>query len=279
MAGTLAVLLFPGSGPGPRIPMESLQVAGGVRHFRLHRPARPARPQPLVVMLHGRGGSALEIETTTRWKDVADREGFTVAYPQGVGDPRTFDSGWGEERDNPDVRFLRALVRELPHRWPIDRARIYVCGHSSGGMMAARMAAAIPEELAAVGLVAGTVGIRRDGGVATVPRPAHPVPVVVLHGMLDDTVPYGGGGWRDFLSVEDTLTFFRDANSARRGPSITRDGLVTRESWRGESPRSEVLLVRVEGLSHFWPEGPPNAAISASEELWRFFRRYPAEGS
>lgn len=262
--------------PEPKVPMETLPVPGGVREFRIHRAPRPAGPQPLVVMLHGRGDSAPNLQSTTGWDAVADLEGFTVVYPQGSGQPRTFDIGFGSEEETADVAFLRALVDEVPRRWPIDRSRIYVCGFSSGGMMAARMAAAMPERLGGVGIVAGTVGVVRGGRAAMVPRPDRPIPVAIVHGVQDERVPYLGGGWRNFLSVADAVHFYLAANAAEGLPRVDREGAVTRQIWTGPSPRSAVLLLRLEGWGHQWPEGRPGQPLSAPRELWRFFRQYQA---
>lgn len=251
-------------------------MPGGVREFLVHRAPGPAGPQPLVVMLHGRGDDAPNVQSTTGWDAVADLEGFTVVYPRGAGEPRTFDSGFGSDEETPDVAFLRSLLEELPRRWPIDRSRIYVCGFSSGGMMAARMAAAMPERLGGVGIVAGTVGVVRGGRPATVPRPNRPVPVAIVHGVQDQRVPYLGSGWRDFLSVADTVRFYLEANGAEGLPRIDREGPVTRRLWTGTSPRSAVLLLRLEGWGHQWPEGRPGQPLSAPLELWRFFQRFQA---
>ena len=64
------------------------------------------RARPLVVMLHGAGGSAGRVIGATRWDEVAEREGFVVACPNGtpsneskresfLRNPQTWNSGQG----------------------------------------------------------------------------------------------------------------------------------------------------------------------------------------
>lgn len=269
------VLSLPTRRPAPPEPRARLPVQTlGDRQFLLHRAPEPVGPQPLVVMLHGRGDSAAGVESTSGWTALATREGFTVVYPQAVGRPASFDAGWGEEGEGPDVVFLRGLVDEVARRGPVDRDRVYVCGFSSGGMMSARMAAAMPDRLAAVGVVAGSAGRRRRGRLERVPLPASPVPVAIVHGLGDRQVPYRGGGRGDFLSVPDTVGFFLRANHADGRPQVDRGTDVTRRLWTGASPRSEVLLIEVEGVGHQWLEGWPGQPLSVPGELWRFFQRH-----
>ena len=59
---------------------------------------------PLVVVLHGAGATATEVERRYHWDPLADREHFVVAYPQAL-QRRWDDSG------TRDVEFLRAAPR------------------------------------------------------------------------------------------------------------------------------------------------------------------------
>src|SRR3954447_16034671 len=57
---------------------------GGLdRSYLLHLPP-VSGPLPLVMMLHGAGGSADFAAAETGWSDLADRAGFAVVYPEGV---------------------------------------------------------------------------------------------------------------------------------------------------------------------------------------------------
>src|SRR5581483_6056778 len=70
---------------------SSLRVGGVERTFRAYRPARLARPAPLVVVLHGGFGSGAQAERSYGWDAAADRGRFLVAYPDGL------DRAWNTE--------------------------------------------------------------------------------------------------------------------------------------------------------------------------------------
>src|SRR5262249_618927 len=62
---------------------ESMQSGGRTRTYRIYVPARVARPAPVVLVLHGGGGSGSGQELVTRggFNRIADREGIIVLYP------------------------------------------------------------------------------------------------------------------------------------------------------------------------------------------------------
>jgi hypothetical protein len=57
---------------------------GGSREFVIHVPAAcdKSRPSPLVIMLHGFGGTALNAAKETGWSAKADEHAFIIAYPE-----------------------------------------------------------------------------------------------------------------------------------------------------------------------------------------------------
>jgi polyhydroxybutyrate depolymerase len=64
-----------------------VEIASGgrTRRYLLHVPSSGASPQnrPLVLSLHGAGGSAVYMAKKTGFSALADREGFVVADPDG----------------------------------------------------------------------------------------------------------------------------------------------------------------------------------------------------
>lgn len=66
-----------------------MDIDGVVRHFRLRVPTSyDARrgAVPLVLAFHAYYNTAQEMEQSTGFSDVAEKEGFIVVYPQGFGD-------------------------------------------------------------------------------------------------------------------------------------------------------------------------------------------------
>src|SRR4051812_47094593 len=66
---------------------------GRVRSYELHVPEGLTEPAPLVIALHGRGDDGLGMEALTHFDDLADREGFIVAYPDGLNNEWNFVRG------------------------------------------------------------------------------------------------------------------------------------------------------------------------------------------
>ena len=124
----------------------------------MHLPpqAGDGQPLPLVINFHGGGGEPLGHERYSGMDDLADEEGFIAVYPAGTsrfGDRLlTWNAGgccgYAQEESVDDVGFVRALIDDLSTVTLIDRSRIYATGLSNGAMMAYRLAAEIPDQIA-----------------------------------------------------------------------------------------------------------------------------------
>ena len=94
----------------------TMKYKGEMRTYWLYVPEGANPATPLVLVLHGYGGSAEGY--CPAMLEVAEREGFAVCYPQGEKDAKG-KTGWnvgydvqqGLERD--DVGFVKALVKHL----------------------------------------------------------------------------------------------------------------------------------------------------------------------
>jgi polyhydroxybutyrate depolymerase len=123
---------------------RTITVAGAERTFRIYRPASLplSRPVPLVVMIHGGGGTAAGAERAYGWDTEVDSQHFLVADPDGLN--RGWSVGGGcchfRSTDSNDVAFISQLVSTVSHELPIDPTRIYATGISEGGMMSYRLA-------------------------------------------------------------------------------------------------------------------------------------------
>lgn len=274
----------------------SLVFGGRTRTYLLHLP--PAydgtAPLPLVIFLHGGGGNAQGAVSRYGFNEVADREGFIVAYPNGTGVLRdrvlTWNAGhccgYALERDVNDVGFLRALIEKLEAGLNVDGKRVYVTGHSNGGMMAYRAGAELSDLIAAIAPVAGSIGGQAEAGApqVVIPQPGAPVSVVAFHGLLDSHVLYGGGhgvntsGTRVDLSVADSIAFWVHADGCDPAAQTQTSASVIVEMYVGCAGGSEVTLYTVTNGGHSWPgssfgEGQTQE-ISATNEVWEFFKRH-----
>ena len=94
-----------GRDPEPGARTLTVRSGGLTRASRVHVPARvrEGRPAPLLLVLHGAGGTGPEFEPYTRFSELADREGFVAVYPSAVDRFWTVGAGEGpdDEGDGP----------------------------------------------------------------------------------------------------------------------------------------------------------------------------------
>lgn len=222
---------------------------------------RPGRRPPVLVVLHGVGGTGGDLRALG-FEEQAAKLGVVIAYPD------AWRGSWndgrpGMEHASPsdvadDLAFLRALIRELGTVAGADTSRVAVAGFSNGAIMTGRLACDPPDGLVAVALVAGTVG----QGFAPTCRAPRPLPVMLVAGTADGIVPYGGGRIADFdgrarglvAAVDEFLAFWSITN--RCGPPATRAVpaavAVTVLDGAGCAPAGAVRHYRIDGGGHEW---------------------------
>ena len=268
---------------------QEITVGGVTRGYVRYEPPGldASTAVPLVLVLHGRGGNGTIAERLYEMNDQASLHGFVVAYPDALGDPPTWHSGLGlggVQQD--DVAFIRALVEREAGTRALDQNRLYTCGHSSGGLMSYRLAAEASDLFPAVGVVAGSVGVRAPNGrVITIPKPARPVSVIHFHGTDDPLVPYHGGSPNrptGFVSVAESIDFWVAENGCDPTPATETVGVARRETYAGGRDGAEVTLWTIEGGGHGWPKvrgrssvGVSPSGIAATELTWAFFAAHP----
>lgn len=267
----------------------TLTVAGVIRTYFVHVPKSYNGTQnvPLVLVLHGRGGDGEIISKYTRMTEKSDEVGFIAVYPDALGSPRAWNSGYNTGRNNgDDVAFLKMLIATIKQSYRIDPARVYVTGHSSGAMMSYRLGAELSDQIAAIAPVAGSVGATISSGqTITIPTPLHPVSVLAIHGQQDNTVPYNGGGrgGQQFLSVVQSITFWVNANSCTPPAQVLsiNTGKVTVRRYDQCKGNTSVTLYSVVEGDHTWPGMRPrrdktgNQDLSSTDIIWEFFANHP----
>ena len=154
----------------------------------------PAVDVPLLVAMHGLGGSSAQFAEQSRWSELADEHKFIVVFPNG---PKK----WDFREASPDVTFLRQVIAEVRSARCVDGRRIWATGHSMGGFMAQRLACDAGDLVAAVASTAGgnvsMVGLggacAAGSGQAT-PAAYEPVAVGLWHGTADQLISYENQG-------------------------------------------------------------------------------------
>ena len=167
----------------------------------------------------------------------------------------------------------------------VDPRRIYAAGASMGAMMTYRLAAEMPDQLAAAAMQAGTAGTKDYGGmVRTVSTGWEPIPVVTFHGKLDPTVPYDGGpgdggAGLSWFSVADSTAISLKQDGCTGSPQVTTsaDGSIIQEDYTDCQNGSEVLVYTLAKANHFWNTLEKDG-LSTTDAIWEFFSRHARAG-
>ncbi len=272
---------------------RTLDHAGVARHYLLARPGEHfAGKRPLVIVLHGGGGSGENAAQMTGFTRIGQREGVFVAYPDGMGrfaeHLLTWNAGhccgYAMREGSDDVGFIAALIDTLVAEGRVDPQRVYVTGLSNGGMLTHRLGRELAPRLAAIAPVIATL-------FGDEPAPVAPLPVLTINGAEDERVrPQGGVAEGRFARAWDGTPYaplraqgdyWAKANGCQGEPQALREG--KEQVWRYHCPEGRAVeqwLVAENG--HAWPGGEPgrrradmpSERFDASERIWAFFARF-----
>ena len=264
--------------------------ATGSLAYRLYVPGRaPGRAMPLVVMLHGCTQSPEDFAAGTRMNEVAEQQGFLVAYPRQT-QSANLQKCWNwfeakdQHRDGGEPALIAGLTREILRDHAVDPARVYVAGLSAGGAAAAIMGQAYPDLYAAVGVHSGLAAgaasdmpsafaAMRQGGARL--HSNLPVPTIVFHGDRDRTVHPANG---DQVLAQAGAGASLEADVSRGQASGGLD--FTRTVQSDENGRPMLELWTLHGAGHAWSGGSTAGTYTeprgpdASREMVRFFLQH-----
>ena len=275
---------------------------GVEREYLVHIPDNLTENSPIVFVIHGFTGSAKQIMEYSGMNEVADREGFMVIYPQGTTDSEGntfFNVGYEFHKDSTidDVSFIRNLFVLLSEEYSLKRKQGFATGMSNGGDMSYLLACTSADLFRAVAPVAGSLMVKTKETCDT----QSSVSIFEIHGTGDlITLFYGdmenNGGWGAYYDLPSTISFFAEAYNldkrstkiiAKKGEGSEYD-IYHQRHWSQNSDEEVWMYEIVEGR-HVWPGfkihwwenpifwyyfGSGNEDINASEEVWRFFKKY-----
>ncbi|WP_434628555.1 alpha/beta hydrolase family esterase [Chromobacterium sp. CV08] len=310
-AAVAALACTAGLAVGADIQPQRLQRPDGEREYLRVAPQTPqAGRRPLIILLHGHGGSARQLlglgagaAPLSQWLAIADREGLLLAAPDGArgGDGK---QGWHDCRadaasspQTDDTGFIAAIIAREIADDRADPERVYVMGMSNGGMMAFRLAAEMGERLAGFATVGASMARHNGCAAAT-----HPLPALIIAGTADPVVPYGGGevslfggkGRGEVIPVADSAAFWRRLDGLSDIPRAVEQlphldpadpTRATLTQWGEDGAARRVQLLTVSGGGHVEPSvahrvgalyirllGRQNGDAESAELAWRLFR-------
>ncbi|MDH5572377.1 MAG: alpha/beta hydrolase-fold protein [Gammaproteobacteria bacterium] len=270
--------------------LHHLSIDGSEREYRIYAPASQKNEKlPLMIVLHGGLGNAEEMEATTGMNDIAEKEKFIVAYPNGTGgrflrNRRTWNAGTccgpAEKNKIDDVKFIDSMLTAIEKNYPVNKKKVYIAGLSNGAMMAYRLACEIPDKIAAIIPVAGTLNTKRPcEGV-------NQVAILHVHGKEDKHVPVNGGmGPKgitkvSYRSVDESLNRMMKSRQCNKPQQKNLDNqlIETNYQCKNGAPVSSILIVKGE---HTWPgslgkrhKESDNNNFITSRKAWEFARQF-----
>lgn len=281
---------------------RTIEVAGLSRTYQLHVPVKipKDRAVALVLMFHGGGGTGKWAERESGFSELADREGFLVAYPEG------YKKSWNDGRDDrniaaqrdhvDDLAFVDAILDDIAKEYGLDSRRVFATGISNGATFSHYLGANLSTRIAAIAPVAGGISEPFSEKFS----PERPVSVLMMNGTDDPLVHYEGGKLAlpsgrtrgAIISTESAARKWVDHNGCRPEPvtvelpdkDLGDDTRVKKLVYADGSHGTEVVLYRIEGGGHTWPGGLQylpkriignlSRDIDATEIIWEFFKQH-----
>ncbi len=257
----------------------NLTVNGVMRSANVHVPASydPSKPTPVLLNIHGLAGDPVGEATITHMIAKSDAEGFIAVHPKGTGSPLSWNGGYccspAAASGIDDTAFISALIDKLESDLCVDPDRVFAAGMSNGGYMSYRLACELSDRIAAIGPVAGVLGISEC-------HPSRPLPVFHVHGTSDPLVFYNGGNGQE--SVAQTIDFFVQNNGCTTTATTYQNGDATCVTHGGCTAGADVVLCTIDGGGHQWPGGDALPLLGkksddliATDAIWAFFQAHP----
>jgi polyhydroxybutyrate depolymerase len=250
----------------PGILQQQLVSGKAQRTYRLFVPpgydGRTAIP--LVLELHGSGGTSAGQAKTSGFDNLATREGFAVASLQADGGRWNVPITDGRQDD---VAYVNDVIDHVAAQLCVDQTRVYATGFSGGGRMSSLLACKLNARIAAIAPVSA---LRWPG-----PCEGRPIPVLTFHGLADTQNPYDGKaanrGAEWLESVPDALAGWAKHNGCR-GDVILEDpaGPLSTMHYAGCREGTEVRMIRIDGLGHTWTK----TEVDTTGVMWQFFKSH-----
>ena len=196
------------------------------REYLLYAPTAVRSDAPLVIVMHGYTGNMHDIASYVGMNELADENGFVVAYPQGTEDSdgnNFFNVGYDFHSSSnvDDVGFVRAIVEEIDSQYGLNKDAIFATGMSNGGDMSFLLACEASDLFRAVAPVAGSMMTN----MLSQCEPEIALPVLEIHGDEDRVTRLGGDrenedGWGAYWDLETTMAFWAKKTGFRRRTEV-----------------------------------------------------------
>jgi polyhydroxybutyrate depolymerase len=242
---------------------------------------------PVIIFLHGAGGSAPQAMRQTALAARAAAAGFIAVFPDGLGPEggQTWNAwnccGFARDSRVDDVGFLSVLTARLRTDFHADPARIHLAGFSNGAMLASRFVLERPGVAASLISVAGYLP-------CDAPKPPENLPVLLIHGDQDQVARFAPtrahpatGRFCEDHPARAQAEFWVRGMGLPSAPKVRETAAARQEFFTPKQNNARGLLrfVIVKGGGHAWPGGPreryrycdlPTAGVDATGLVLEF---------
>lgn len=217
---------------------------------------------PLVILLHGFSGTAVDQDNYLTLRFRASRRGFILLTPEGTITPNGTLAPDGTDLGGnqfwnatdfccdfaktgvDDVKYLKDLISYVKTHYKVNSKKVYLFGHSNGGFMANRLACELKDTFAGIASLAG-------GSMKLLADCQSPglVSFLQIHAENDKTVLYKGA--TEYASGVETVGHWLQRNSCSTEVKRPKDqdylflirGNDTKiQEWKKCAPGKEVSL-------------------------------------
>jgi polyhydroxybutyrate depolymerase len=282
---------------------STVLVDGRQRKYIIHIPQNydSKISLPVVIMLHGGGGTAKSAILDTKWTEKADEEIFLAVFPEGTApypsrpgsfrkNPQSWNDGskrgvYAAENKVADIKFISVMIEDIKKRFNVDSRRIYATGFSNGASMSFRLARELPNVIAAIAPVAG--GDWLDNALSS-----RAVPLLYITGTADPLNPINGGeiyiGQKSYgvkpPTKEIIANWVKFHNCGKESRVVYDEGGARGVAYNCHGDANAVVFYSIDGHGHHWPggrtllpevlAGKNTAKLKATDIIWEFFEKH-----
>jgi polyhydroxybutyrate depolymerase len=247
---------------------RTIQIDGASRSYILHVPSSysGATAVPLVLDFHPLGGTGAGEKGVLGMGAIADREGFIVAWPNGIDNAWNIGPCCTVSRSVNDLGFARGMVDAISSEGCVDAKRVYATGFSMGGGMSHFLGCNAADVFAAVAPHAFDLLQENEEPCA----PSRPMSVLAFRGTNDFLIPWNGGASSPpngccpdihFLGAIGTFTKWATLSQCTGNPTTTGNTQLHTQCAGG----AQVGLVTIQGGGH---------AAGSGETTWEFLKAH-----
>jgi len=256
-------------------PSHVLTLDGQKRTFTIYTPSKSFmkshRDIPVLFVLHGNPSYSWQIQLYTGMSEVAREKNFIVVYPDASKQRWPYEN----ERDiENEVNYISGLIDFIKSEYPIDTNRIYMSGISGGGIFSIILANRIPDQIAALAVVAGNVP-KSISITESIP----PKPTMLIHGTED----FIYNGRDDLYSAVESIRIWSTANGCAPDNTLLEANLNNVYSAvegveinQFKCSRAPLLFYKINNGGHHWPGARFNADHFSNLNLGNFNRELNA---